>query len=153
MHFAQSGEYMKNTTKGFTLIELLIAVAIVGILTAIALPSYNSSIVKGSRASVQTELMQAAAIEEKIYLNSNSYSVSTNIITDAYTGQSTGGLGWNATSKDGKYSFSCPGCSASVYTLTATPVPGRPQADDGTLSINQMGNKVWTLKNGSATTW
>ena len=55
---------MKNT--GFTLIELLIAVAIVGILTAIALPSYNSSIVKGSRASVQTDLMQAAAIEEKI---------------------------------------------------------------------------------------
>ena len=50
-------------SNGFTLVELLIAVAIVGILTAIALPSYNSSVVKGSRASVQTELMQIAAIE------------------------------------------------------------------------------------------
>ena len=142
---------MKNTTQGFTLIELLIAVAIVGILTAIALPSYNSSVVKGSRASVQTELMQAAAIEEKIYLNSNSYSVSTNIIIDAYTGQSTGGVGWNATSKDGKYSFSCVGCTASTYTLTATPVNGKPQENDGTLSIDQTGNKVWT--GGSAATW
>lgn len=142
---------MKNN--GFTLIELLIAIVIVGILTAIALPSYNSSIVKSSRAAVQTELMQMAAIEEKIYLNSNSYSVSANIITDAYTGQSTGGLGWSATSKDGKYTFSCPAasCTASTYTLTATPVNGKPQQNDGTLSIDQTGNKVWT--NGSAATW
>lgn len=140
-----------NSQNGFTLIELLVTVAIIGILTAIALPSYMSSVIKGSRNSVQTELMQMAALEEKIYLNSNSYSTASPVITTAYNGQNTGGLGWSANSKDGRYTFSCVACTANTYTLTATPVATTSQASDGTLSIDQMGNKVWT--GGSAATW
>lgn len=137
--------------RGFTLIELLIVVAIIGILTAIALPSYMSSVIRGSRNSVQTELMQMAALQEKIYLNSNSYTTASPVITTAYNGQATGGLGSSGNSKDGKYSFACAPCTSSTYTLTATPVAGTSQANDGTLSIDQMGNKVWA--GGSAATW
>jgi type IV pilus assembly protein PilE len=140
-----------KSQNGFTLIELMVTVAIIAILAAIALPSYMSSVIKGSRNSVQTELMQLAATEEKIYLNSNSYSTASPVVTTAYNGQATGGLGWSGNSKDGRYSFSCAGCTSSTYTLTATPVAGTSQASDGTLSIDQAGNKVWT--GGQATTW
>lgn len=134
---------------GFSLIELMIVVIIIGLLTAVALPSYQNSVIRGSRNSVQTELMQMAALQEKIYLNSNRYSTAG--VTTAYNGQAAGGLGWSAYSKDGKYTFSCNPCTASTFTLIATPVAGKGQASDGTLSIDQMGNKVWT--GGSAATW
>lgn len=135
--------------QGFTLIELLIVVTIIGILAAIAIPSYNSSVIKGSRAAAQTDLMQMAALQEKIYLNSNSYSTTANIITDAYDGKATGGLGWSAKSKDGKYTYRCQNCTSSVYTIEAT--PSGVQAGDGTLSINSTGQRLWT--GGSSATW
>lgn len=140
-----------NNQNGFTLIELMVTVAIIAILVAIALPSYLSSVIKGSRNSVQTELMQLAAQEEKIYLNSNSYSTASPVVTTAYNGQATGGLGSSGNSKDGRYSFACAPCTSSTYTLTATPVAGTSQAGDGTLSIDEQGNKLWT--GGSAATW
>ena len=142
---------MKNT-RGFTLIELVIVVAIAGILAVVALPSYNRYVVKASRQAAQTDLLQMAALQEKIYLNSSSYSITANIITDAYTGLAAGGLGWPAQSKDGKYNYTClaASCVASSFTLTATPVPGTTQANDGTLSINSVGQRLWT---GASPTW
>jgi len=141
---------MSNTKKqlGFTLIELLIVVTIIGILAAIAIPSYNSSVIKASRAAAQTDLMQMAALQEKIYLNSNAYSTS---ITAAYTAQSGGGLGWSSQSKDQKYNYSCTNCTTSVFTITAAPVTTSAQANDGTLSIDSTGQRLWT--GGSASTW
>lgn len=133
---------------GFTLVELMIVVVIVGILSAIAIPSYNSHVVKASRAAAQTELLQLAAVQEKIYLNSNSYASSA---TAAYSGQSAGGLGSTGSSKDGKYSFSCDACAANSFTLSATPVAGSTQEGDGTLSLNSAGQRIWT--GGSKPNW
>lgn len=137
--------------QGFTLIELLIVVAIIGILATIAIPSYNSSVIKASRAAAQTDLLQMAALQEKIYLNRNSYSITANVITDAYTGLETGGLGWSAQSKDLKYTYSCLAtvCTSSVYTIKAT--PSGVQANDGTLSINSSGQRLWS--GGSSPSW
>ncbi len=50
---------MKYQHKGFTLIEVMIVVAIVGILTAIAMPSYNEYIRRGHRADARAGLLQA----------------------------------------------------------------------------------------------
>lgn len=127
--------------KGFTLIELMITVVIIGILSAIAIPSYTQHLIKASRAAVQTELMQLAALQEKIYLNSNSYTTS---VTGAYSGQPTGGLGLTTgASKDGKYNITCTGCGADFFTLTATPVSGTNQATDGVLNLDSSAQRTW----------
>jgi type IV pilus assembly protein PilE len=138
-----------NKQTGFTLIELMLTVAIVGILAGIAIPSYGQYIVRGSRAAVQTELLQLASLQEKIYLNSNSYTTAASSVTAAYTGQATGGLGWSAQSKDTKYDISCT-CAADSFTVMATPVATKGQAGDGTLSITSQGKRIWT---GAKPTW
>ena len=54
---------------GFTLIEVMIAMAIIAILTAIAFPSYQNYITRSSRSAAQTELLELANLQEKIFLN------------------------------------------------------------------------------------
>ena len=131
--------------QGFSLIELMIAVVIVGILAAIAVPSYQSHTIKASRAAAQTELLELASLQEKIYLNSNAYTAN---MTTAYTGNSTGGLGkTTGLTKDGKYTLTVvsPG---QTYTITATPVAGTTQAGDGNITISENGQRLW-----GATAW
>lgn len=133
-------------SQGFTLIELMIVVAIIGILAAIAMPSYTQHVIRASREAAQTELMQMAAVQEKIYLNSSIYTAAA--ITAAYTGQSSGGLGITGNSVDRKYTYGCE-CNAQDFVITATPVAGTPQAADGNLSISSTGQRL----GGPTGTW
>ena len=54
----------RNQNRGFTLIELMIVVAIVGVLAAVALPSYRTYIVRAARVEAQTELLELAGLQE-----------------------------------------------------------------------------------------
>lgn len=128
----------------------MITVVIVSILASIALPSYSRYVVDASREAAQTELLEMAAIQEKIYLNSNSYATASDV-TGAYNGQATGGLGWTANTKDGKYSLACSSCTQNVFSIQATPVANSTQAGDGTLEIRSTGERLWI--NGRKTTW
>ena len=128
--------------RGFTLVELLIALAIVAILVRIAFPSYQAYIVRSSRQAAQSELVALANAQEKIFLNSSAYATSTTAVTDAYTGQSNGGLGvTSGKTKDGRYAISLV-ATATTFTLTADPA-GTPQASDGKLTINEAGVRTW----------
>lgn len=64
-----------KASRGFSLIELMIAVAIVGILAAIAYPAYTSQIAKGRRAECRTGTMQAMQQQERYYTQFNKYAV------------------------------------------------------------------------------
>jgi type IV pilus assembly protein PilE len=139
--------------RGFTLIDLVIALAIIAILLKVALPNYQAYIVRSSRQAAQGELVALAQAQEKIFLNSNSY---TSSVTGAYTGQSTGGLGVPASSatctsgspgksKDDRYAI-CVTATATTFTLTAIPKTGTPQANDGNLTINEQGVRTWGSK-------
>lgn len=129
---------------GFTLIELLVSIALVGILLSLALPSYSRHVVRSSRAAAQAELLALAALQEKIYLNSGAYAYSVSLPYNG-TASSTSGLGkTTAKTQDAKYSLSLDIQAASqTYTLTATPMTGSIQADDGILSIDQSGKRLW----------
>lgn len=128
--------------KGFTLIEMMIVVVIVAILAAIAMPSYQEHVVRSARVQAQAELLELSSLQEKVFLNSNAYCAS---VTTAYNATSTGGLGrTSGQTNDGRYDLSLDITTPSqTYVLTATPVAGGSQADDGNISISESGQRIW----------
>ncbi|WP_156504400.1 type IV pilin protein, partial [Oleiphilus sp. HI0066] len=63
-----------NKQQGFSLIELMIVVAIIGILAAIAYPSYQENVASTHRANAQSELMGLSSALERWYTQNNHYS-------------------------------------------------------------------------------
>jgi type IV pilus assembly protein PilE len=66
----------RSTMLGLTLIELLIALVIIGILTAIAVPTYQGSLLKAGRAAAKGALMDVALRQEQHFINNLAYSTS-----------------------------------------------------------------------------
>jgi type IV pilus assembly protein PilE len=64
---------MKPVQTGFTLIEVMIVVAIIGILAAIAYPSYDEYVKRGNRTEGQALLHDASARQEKYFTQNNAY--------------------------------------------------------------------------------
>lgn len=67
---------------GFTLIELMITVAVVAILAAIAIPSYQDSIWKGKRAEAKAAILKGLQAEERYYTQNNTYVNPTTLAPD-----------------------------------------------------------------------
>jgi type IV pilus assembly protein PilE len=132
--------------RAFSLIELLIVIVVLGVLARIAYPQYLKQIVKASRQSAQSQLLELSNLQEKIFLNSSLY---TGSVSNPYTGLSSGGLGiTSSTTYDAKYSLAlAPTTASTSYTLTATPVSGSSQDGDGNLSIDSTGKRLWGSAN------
>lgn len=136
---------MRNKARGFTLIEIMMAVAIIGILAAIAWPQYQQYVVRNNRVAVQAELMRIAAAAERyrsqqltyanstlatVYGSSSNYPQSgVALYIISYTPDPDNGLSWIA---------------------TAVPATGglQDKANDGALAIDNTGRRCW--KKGAA---
>ncbi len=135
---------MKN--KGFSLVELMVALAIIGILTMVALPTYQSYVKDSNRASAQADLMALAAAMER-----------HKATTYSYAGAATGGADTGAPSVFQTYSPSSEPIANRRYDLTidtlaangmsyrlrATPAAGSVQVGDGDLYYFSDGRKGW----------
>lgn len=116
----------KNLKKqrGFTLIELMIVVAVVGILTAIALPSYNEYILRGHRAEGRTALLQTAQWMERAATANGPYPTSL--------------PGNMAGIASGRYAITL-SSDGATFTLTATPENAQANDKCGSYTLTNTG--------------
>jgi len=118
---------------GFSLIELMIVVAVIGILAAIAYPSYQDQIVKSRRAEGKAKLLEVAQALEKCKTLYGSYDNANCAAHGVVTGGKT------QPSASGFYAVSATATSATAFTLQAVPTPT--DAVCGTLTLDQTGTK------------
>jgi len=129
---------ISRKSKGFTLIEILIVVAIIGVLAAIGIPSYQDSVRKSKRADGKSGLVDAASRLEQYYLDNKSYTKDMNELGyNALTGVDT---------PDKRYKMSVDanpcGNIAACYTVTAIPQGDQINDSCGTLTLNSSGIKT-----------
>lgn len=128
---------MRRYMRGVTLMELMIVVVVIGILTAIAYPSYRQYVAKAKRNEAKSALLQIATLQERYYLQNATYTadmtklgfpVSDNFLTDSES-----------------YIVDVTAASASAFSATATYQKGDAEVDKcATFSIDGAGQKTST---------
>lgn len=134
--------------RGFTLIEIMIAVAILGIISAIALPSFFDAIRKSRRTDAFTALSAVQQAQERWRANNPTYTDRLSALPSA----SEPGLGLPATTANGYYTVAIASAAATGYIVTATPVSTGSQVKDGACARLRVEVAVGNVTYGSATT-
>ncbi len=118
--------------KGFTLIELMVVVAIVGILAAVAYPSYQDSVLKSRRTDAQADMLEISSFMERFFTENNRYDQDVGGTAVALPFSTSPRLGTAA------YNLSVV-TTATSYTLSAVPQGGQVSDACATLTLNQAG--------------
>lgn len=117
------------TQKGFTLIELMIVVAIIGILAAIAVPSYRDYVISSSLAEATSDLADKRIKMEQYFQDNRTYA-------------GANGAGLPCANQAGQnFNFTCDNISATTYRVVAT---GTSTAAGFVFTINESNVKSTT---------
>lgn len=131
----------RSGQNGFTLIELMITVAVIGILAAVAYPSYTQYIVRANRSAAQSFMFSVNNKQEQYMLDARSYASSLTVLNMTAP-----------TDVAGKYDVSVTAdmtATPPTYLVKATP-KGTQLSNDvrcGEVTLNHLGVKT---KSGTA---
>jgi type IV pilus assembly protein PilE len=122
-------DIMQRRQTGFTLLEVLVTVAIVGILSAIALPAYSDYVMRGRLTEAFSTLSAAQPNLEQFWSNQRTYNGFDAATSNAFPAATP------------NFTYSLSNATNSGYLLTAT---GRAAALNFAFTIDQQGNRVTT---------
>lgn len=123
--------------KGFTLIELMITVAIIGILAAVAYPSYITYIIRANQAAAKSEMLDIANRQQQFMLANRAFATTATLTSSGYSVPSA---------LSSRYSYDVAVGSSTVPSFTITFTAIGAQARDGDLSLNSDGVKAPAAK-------
>lgn len=140
--------YSKKKSDGFTLIELIVAVAIIGILTTVALPNYQRYVVRSNRVAAQAAMMDLANREQQYLLANRAYTnslttlgyVTPSEVSSKYSFSDTGNIALSQY-LDASCAVQTDTGTAPSFVITFSPITGSSQASDGALYLSSTGVK------------
>lgn len=122
-----------HAQRGFTLMELMIAVVVVAIITAIALPSYRDYVTRGKISEATSSLADMRVKLEQYFQDNRTY-----------VGACAAGTAAPLPTATRYFSFTCPTLTDTAFTVTATGIPG--QGMDGFVyTADQVNTQATTI--------
>ena len=117
----------RRRSGGFTLLELVIACAVVGVLSAIAYPSYTQYVLKSHRATAKAILSEQAQYMERYFTSKGSYEGAKELVTQS------------PKQGDARYKIEIKPLTENSYTVSAEPLLKQLDDDCGTLTLDHTG--------------
>lgn len=135
-----------KTESGFTLVELVIVMAILAIIAAIVVPSYQKYVERARRVEGREMLQRIASAQERFYTNRNRYT--NDMTTNAGLNLAT------TTSEGGYYAVTIlVAADGQSYTLTATPQGTQTEDKCANLTVNNVGARGYSGDDTNGKCW
>jgi type IV pilus assembly protein PilE len=141
---------MKANVRGFTLIEVVIAMALLAILTAIAIPNYTAYVQRSNRSEARSQLLEITLWMERWRTENGRYDNPGNPGNPPPTPPFPTAYQQSPSTGTAKYTIAVATPDAITYTITATPVGVMAGDVCGNLWIDQTGLRQFTPGPGAS---